>query len=40
MKNIIDQSILNFKENSDEVDKFIDTNFLTSTKPQILLIKI
>ena len=40
MKNIIDQSILNFKENSDEVDKFIDINFLTSIKLQILLIKI
>ena len=32
MKNIIDQSILNFKENSDEVDKFIDTNFFNFNK--------
>ena len=32
MKNIIDQSILNFKENSDEVDKFIDSNFFNFNK--------
>ena len=32
MKNIVDQSILNFKENSDEVDKFIDINFFNYNK--------
>ena len=32
MKNIIDKSILNFKENSDEVDKFIDINFFNFNK--------
>ena len=32
MKSIIDQSILNFKENSDEVDKFIDINFFNYNK--------
>ena len=32
MKNIIDKSILNFKENTDEVDKFIDINFFNFNK--------
>ena len=32
MKNIIDRSISNFKENSDEVDKFIDINFFNFNK--------
>jgi hypothetical protein len=32
MKNIIDQSILNLKENSDEVDKFIEVNFFNFSK--------
>ena len=32
MKNIVDQSILNFKENSDEVDKFIEVNFFNFSK--------
>ena len=32
MKNIIDQSFLNFKENSDDIDKFIDTNFFNFNK--------
>ena len=32
LKNIIDQSILNFKKNSDEVDKFIDMNFFNFNK--------
>ena len=32
IKNIIDQSILNFKENSNEVNKFIDLNFFNYNK--------
>ena len=28
----LEESLLNFKENSDEVDKFIDTNFFNFNK--------
>ena len=32
LKNIIEQSILSFKENNEEIDKFTDTNFFNFKK--------
>ena len=37
LKNIIEQSILSFKENNEEIDKFTDTNFFNFKKTSIFI---